>query len=62
MKGTSSMKTDCFENPFAVESTQYANKFDEALELEDWNATKLLIKECENLIKRHPDDYKYAPI
>ena len=34
----------------------------EAFVLENWDASKLLIKECEDLIKLHPDDYKYAPI
>lgn len=56
------MELDYYEDPFAVESNQYANKFDEAFDLENWDATKLLIKECEDLIKLHPDDYKYAPL
>lgn len=56
------MELDYYEDPFAVESNQYANKFDEAFDLENWDATKLLINECEDLIKLHPDDYKYAPL
>lgn len=56
------METDNYENPFAAECNQYAHKFDEAFDFENWDTTKLLIKECEDFIKQHPNDYKYAPI
>lgn len=51
-----------YENPFAMECNQYAHKFDEAFGFEDWDTTKILIRECEDLIKLYPGDYRYAPI
>jgi len=51
-----------YKDPFGVECNQYASKFDEAFDLEDWDTTKRLVKECEDFVEQHPNDYKYAPI
>lgn len=55
------MKAKKYIDPFAKECNQYALKFDKAFDSEDWESTKSLILECENLLESH-SDYSYAPV
>ena len=49
------------KNPFNKECNSFAQKFDEALDAQDWDATQRTIRDAESYISKHSGP-QYTPI
>lgn len=49
------------KNPFNKECNSFAQKFDEALDAQDWDATQRTIRDAESYISKHsgPNTHRF---